>query len=246
MTTTITSLEQLHAVEPDDTINVYGLNLDGQKINAQHVWLYNCISNQLTIESRFLIIDGGNYGFVNAAAAEHVELRNAEIQRLVIPSDSKEVFVSRCNLGAAQIGGTSDLHILESWVHRLVTGETRFIKVFSSYLAIALSRGQSPVIYAHNAAVSMTNWPLIDAGTDWRGYRLNVFRGRKHGENPVMWSSMLPDSEPALMVTAGCHQFVSLEDAVRHWTYRGNGMLELLEKAAEQLKQREEARDEFC
>lgn len=46
-------------------------------------------------------------------------------------------------------------------------------------------------------------------------------------------------SEETILVTVGHHQFTAVHDAVRRWMRRKKGILELVDKAVELLKQRE-------
>jgi hypothetical protein len=240
---TITELEQLKKIDPESGVRIHNLNLDYQHITAETVILYDCTGMHVAITARWIIIESGNFVSINAAATDTVDVREASIDRIIMPSGLQTVLVDKANIRHLELGGTQSLHMTKSWVEHLAGNSIEFARLVNCYLCTANSFQKKPVIYARDTAINYTNWPFVDGGPDKRGYRVNVFRGAKTTDSHVVATSyhQLERSEPALVVTAGCRAFTSEEDAIRHWQERRNGMLPLVRKAIDLLEQKEEA-----
>lgn len=240
----IESPEQLDRIEPEATLQIRNLNLDGRFIRADGVTLVNCTGSDVGLTARWVTAFGGDFTSIKAAVTEGADLVSTSIGRITMPSELKSVLVERCNILTMDLGSVNSLRVAKSWIGRLVSDRIDFARLLESYIGMATSVDHPPAIYARDTAINCSNWPFVDGGPDSRGYRINVFRGRKCSEGPVAVTHFTetPRSEPALVVTAGCRTFVSFEDAVRHWQARRNGMLPLVRKAVELLKQKGEPR----
>jgi hypothetical protein len=237
---TVACLDDLKHVEPDDIVRIYNLNVDEQEIHARKVSMFDCMGGYVSITADTITVDAGSFTLVDARATEFVDLREASIHRLVTHYGLEGLAIDKSNIRDLVIGRAQFVHITKSWVQTLHSESIDLVRLFESYIGTADTTAHKPVIFARGAAIASTNWPFVDGGADLRGYRVNVFEGARTTDSGVVVTSLeqLNRSEPAVVVTAGCRAFTSVEDAIRHWKARKNGMLPLVKKAVSLLNEK--------
>ena len=237
--------EQLKEINPDSSVKIFGLNLDGQEITARRVSLFDCMGGYVSITADTITVDAGSFTLIDARATEFVDVKEASIHRLVTHYGLEGLAIDRSNIRDLIIGRARFVHVTKSWVQTLHSESIDLVRLFESYIGMADSTAHEPVIFARGTAIASTNWPFVDGGADLRGYRVNVFNGARTTDSRVVVTSLeqLHRSEPAVVVTAGCRAFTSVEEALRHWKARKNGMLPLVKKAVRLLEEKEKPDD---
>jgi hypothetical protein len=228
-TAVATTLDELRQANGKyDILYVVDLKLPHEVISANSVKLVRCSGDNVCIDAQYLQVEGG-YFYELFTRGPESRVLTAAIKRFVATEPARDVTFHMSAVNFLTLGDVHALNITSSWVGSVIARNVVFAMVSGSYVGSAYSRDQKPFLFAAQAAVTNTNWPVADAQARVPGGRVNVFKGRTSNGIPLKVPTGIETGVETTLVSVGWDAVLSFDEAVVEYGGRP-GVRETLER----------------